>query len=288
MHERPQAALFDALRQLGYTILSGNNRLPAVIVGRGAAPGNCQVSILESSQFASALVLGAKTGGWQIEVAGENADESPYVAMTQTMVDNFPGHGGDYAIEPDASGGSYFWAANWLLHPEHPSPVVEWPVSGMQIDAAFPKYLPLPDTISRRVDLADSIMTAMILAPFGTGPVRFTDLGRLRVQECERVRAMKTELARCGARVEETGDTLMVWPSPLHGARIETYDDHRMAMCFAILGLKTPGIQIRNPSCVNKTFPNFFNKLAQAAPGGLNAEIRDAATGTRLTELLAE
>ena len=103
-------------------------------------------------------------------------------------------------------------------------------------------------------------------------PVKFTDLGRLRVQECERVVALRTELTKCGAKVVEEGDTLTVYPSQLHGAEIETYNDHRMAMCFAILGLKVPGIKIKNPACVKKTFPNFFQKLAAPPPQGLGAD----------------
>ena len=86
---------------------------------------------------------------------------------------------------------------------------------------------------------------------------------------------MRTELTKCGAKVIEEGDTLTVYPSELHGAEIETYNDHRMAMCFAILGLKVPGIKIKNPACVKKTFPNFFQKLAAAPPHGLGVEIRD-------------
>jgi 3-phosphoshikimate 1-carboxyvinyltransferase len=125
-------------------------------------------------------------------------------------------------------------------------------------------------------------MTAIVLAPFAGYPVRFTELGRLRVQECERVRALRTELTKCGARVEEEGDTLTVYPTPLHGAEIETYNDHRMAMCFATLGLQVPGMKIRNPSCVKKTFPNFFQKLAAAAPHGIGASIREAQSARRL------
>jgi 3-phosphoshikimate 1-carboxyvinyltransferase len=90
--------------------------------------------------------------------------------------------------------------------------------------------------------------------------------------------------------VVETGDTLEVFPSQLHGAEIETYNDHRMAMCFAILGLKIPGIKIKNPACVKKTFPNFFQKLAAPPPQGLGATIRDARTGGSLglEQLFAE
>jgi 3-phosphoshikimate 1-carboxyvinyltransferase len=133
-------------------------------------------------------------------------------------------------------------------------------------------------------------MTAIVLAPFSAKPVRFTDLGRLRVQECERVAALRTELTRCGAKVIEEGDTLTVFPSQLHGAEIETYGDHRMAMCFAILGLKVAGIRLKNPSCVKKTFPSFFQKLAAPPPAGLGARILDGKSGRALTdtELFAE
>jgi 3-phosphoshikimate 1-carboxyvinyltransferase len=122
-------------------------------------------------------------------------------------------------------------------------------------------------------------MTAIVLAPFANEPIKFTELGRLRVQECERVKALRTELTRCGVRVDEQGDTLTVHPSRLHGAEIETYEDHRMAMCFATLGLKVPGMRIQNPGCVNKTFPNFFQKLAARPPGGLGARLIDAGNG---------
>src|SRR2546428_345132 len=97
-------------------------------------------------------------------------------------------------------------------------------------------------------------------------------------------------MTKCGAKVIETGDTLEVFPSELHGAEIETYDDHRMAMCFAILGLKVPGIRIQNPACVKKTFPNFFQKLAAPPPAGLGAIIRQGTTGAPLSgeELFAD
>jgi 3-phosphoshikimate 1-carboxyvinyltransferase len=294
MHERPQAALFSALRELGYRIESTNDRLPAIIHGSGPRPGKCTVSISESSQFASGLILSSLPGGWKIGVEGENDEESPYVRMTHELVAAFPHQGGEMDIEPDASSGSYFIAAQELLPaPEIPagskaaakagSPtrshvlVVAWPKSGWQVDARFPEVLfegswisAITDlvkdsgeaferiTISRARDLGDSIMTAIILAPFAREPIKFTDLGRLRLQECERVMALRTELTRCGARVVESGDTLEVFPSRLHGAEIETYNDHRIAMCFAILGLKIPGITIKQPACVKKTFPNFF------------------------------
>ena len=312
MHERPQAALFDALRQLGYRIDSPQNRLPAVIHGQGPRPGaQCKVQIADSSQFASALLLSAGIGGWKVEVdAGADAEEAPYLTMTERLVESFPATGGIFQIEPDASSGSYFWAAGWLLAsrfarnsqtPARPWPVEvrNWPISGWQIDAEFPNFLPLPETISRESHLGDSIMTAIVLAADasavqlgrrraesttpGLEPCRFTDLGRLRVQECERVVALRTELTHCGASVTETGDTLHIQPGSLHGAVIDTYQDHRMAMCFATLGIVIGGIKLKNPLCVRKTFPNFFQKLAAPPPHGLGVRIRDANDGRFLT-----
>ena len=345
MHERPQQPLFKALRELGYLITSANDRLPALISGSGPRAGKCLVNIDESSQFASALILCSIKGRWQLEITGKNAEEAPYVRMTDKLLAVFPARGGTFQIEPDASSGSYFLAAAQLA-PAAPTPalpsrvvseraelaaqlmqlgressvsVIHWPASGWQVDERFPivlrrntalyrglEFLRHPDLqadrigdfrgmfesppISRNSDLGDGIMTAVVIAAFSVDPVRFTDLGRLRVQECERVVALRTELTRCGAKVIEEGDTLTVYPSELHGAEIETYNDHRMAMCFAILGLKIPGIKVKNPACVKKTFPNFFQKLAAAPPRGLGATIRDARTGRALSgdELFAD
>jgi 3-phosphoshikimate 1-carboxyvinyltransferase len=348
MHERPQAALFSALRDLGYRIESqeGNERLPVRVFGsepislrppgtglspkytdhlvaQPAAPlRSCTISIVESSQFASALLLCAKVGGWEVRVTGENAEESPYVALTSRLIEQFPNRGGRFAIEPDASSGSYFLGAAMIaparesleysqefgveVPTRHLSNITirAWPESGWQVDENFAiyaawgallgTYLDLKRkgvrfqdmdwvkverySVSRITDLGDSIMTAIVLAPLSDQEVAFTDLGRLRVQECERVIALRTELTKCGARVLEEGDTLTIPPSSLHGAEIETYNDHRMAMCFAILGLKVPGIKIKNPACVKKTFPNFFQKLATAPPHGLGVTILDGRT----------
>lgn len=276
MHQRPQAALVGALRQLGYRIDTPNDRLPAVIHGTGPRPGAaCSVSVEESSQFASALLLSGGIGGWRITVTGGNEDELPYVDMTRRLVKDFPWNGGTYDIEADASGASYFWGADWLLRDGgNRITVVPTPVSGMQADQKFldlvaqGTWRPI---YSRQTDLADSIMTAIVLAPFAPETTRFTELGRLRVQECERVKALRTELTKCGARVEESGDTLTIHPGPLHGAEIETYNDHRVAMCFGMLGLRVPGMRLIKPACVRKTFPNFFAKLAE-----LGTVIKDA------------
>ena len=273
MHERPQEELFRALRRLGYRIDSPNNRLPAIFYGGGPHEASCAVSVCESSQFATALLQVAPRGQWIIDLTGADLDEAPYVRMTQEMMVAFPHDGGTFAIEPDASSGSFFWGINVFLETVE---VANWPVTSWQIDTRFPRFISMPAEISRAVDLGDSIMTAIVLAPLTGRAVTFTDLGRLRVQECERVHALRTELAKCGAVVTEKGDTLHLEPAELHGAEIETYRDHRMAMCFATLGLKVSGMKLRDPACVRKTFPNFFQKLAAPPPHGVGAEIRDA------------
>jgi len=314
MHERPQAALFQALRELGYRVDAPNDKLPATIFGGGSRSrgdethsskesqrlltssptSRIKVSIEESSQFASALLLCARVSGWKVEVVGENADESPYVAMTSKMIEAFPKNGGVFEIDSDASSASYFWGARFVLNGttepiNYRITTPSWSQPELQVDTEFPIRFLLRD-ISRLHDLGDSIMTAITLAPTNQEISRFSDLKRLRLQETERVVALRTELTKCGAKVVEEGDTLTVYPSRLHGAEIETYNDHRMAMCFAILGLKVPGIKIKNPACVKKTFPNFFQKLAAPPPKGLGATILDAkkARKLELTELFAD
>jgi 3-phosphoshikimate 1-carboxyvinyltransferase len=305
MHERPQAALFSALIKLGYKVESENNneKLPVLIFGAGPKKGECGVDISESSQFASALLLSGQVGEWQIHAIGDDSEEFPYVIMTQLLINRFPNKGGTFLIEPDASSGSYFAGVGFLF-PESRIIVNHWPNSGWQIDEQIFKYLekikgleektaveiirPISPEFSRLADFGDSVMTGIVLAPFNSFKIHFKDLARLRVQECDRVTALRTELTKCGAKVVEEGDTLTVWPSPLHGAEIETYNDHRMAMCFAILGLKVPGIKIKNPACVKKTFPNFFQKLAAPPPHGLGAEIWEIKNSQRTRKLSGE
>ncbi len=291
MHERPQGALLDALGQLGYRISASDGRLPALVSGEsGSLKRSCVVSIEESSQFASALLLSGRVGGWDVKVVGEDAEESAYVAMTSRLIEAFPRQGGEFLIEPDCSSASYLLAAGALL-PDTRLQVAAWPESDWQIDARFVDFLrrfhepaEAPYAVLSRIsDLGDSIMTAIVIAALLPQPSRFVGLARLRLQESERVAALRDELTKCGAQVVEDGDSLEVFPSELHGAEIETYDDHRIAMCFATLGLRVPGMRIRNPGCVAKTFPNFFAKLVTPPPDGIGATLLDAKTGQPLS-----
>jgi len=313
MHERPQQELIRALRALGYRVDTPNDMLPAVVFGTGPKPGPVTVSVSDSSQFASALLLSSRVGGWEIAVPeGSNPDELPYVEMTRQMIESFPHGGGEFQIEPDASSASYFHAVNAMFPQVQPVEVLacQPPASsggtGWQIDAEFPRLAPTApaaaagakpskrakaaQVVSRKTDLGDSIMTAIAIAPLASTPYSFTKLGVLRKQECERVAALRDELTKCKAEVVETGDTLDLSPSDpsaLGDASIHTYHDHRMAMCFATLGLAVGGIKLQDPSCVRKTVPSFFQILAAPPPSGLGVEVWecDPVTGARLRRL---
>mmetsp|Transcript_14134 Transcript_14134/g.31877 ORF Transcript_14134/g.31877 Transcript_14134/m.31877 type:complete len:452 (+) Transcript_14134:47-1402(+) len=302
MHERPQAELLRALRALGYQIETPNDKLPAVFYGGGPKPGAVTVSVEESSQFASALLLSSCAGKWEVSTPeGANPDELPYVEMTRRLLEVFPTSGGTFQIEPDASSASYFHAVNAMFPSITPvevlacQPPKQAGGSGWQIDADFPELAPVAGTpakkvISRKLDLGDSIMTAIAIAPLASTDTTFVELGVLRRQECERVEALRTELTKCGAKVTETGDTLVIAPSSpdtLGNASVATYHDHRMAMCLATLALAVKGIKIQDPRCVRKTVPSFFQMLAASPPQGLGVKIWecDETTGERKREL---
>ena len=133
-------------------------------------------------------------------------------------------------------------------------------------------------------------MTAIALAPLLSYPTRFTDLGRLRVQESERVAALRTELTKCGANVVEDGDTLDIEPSSCTAPKSRRTTTTASPCALRRWGWRCRACALRDPGCVRKTFPNFFAKLAAPAPGGLGATIIDVATGKALSgdDLLAD
>jgi 3-phosphoshikimate 1-carboxyvinyltransferase len=110
-------------------------------------------------------------------------------------------------------------------------------------------------------DISDTVMTLAAVACFAEGPTTIRNVAHIRHKETDRLTALATELRRVGAEVDEYPDGLKITPRPLHGAEIETYNDHRMAMSMALIGLKVPGIVIKNPGCVAKTYPGFFADL---------------------------
>ena len=262
MHERPMGDLFDILRVLNVQIESQGAHLPATIHANGLRQSaRVKASTQHSTQFVSALLLISKVAPIEVELAAAG-DPNGYIEMTRRMLEEFYP---DYRIEPDLSGASYFLAAEHLAGGK--VDIADWPGNSLQVDGKFPQFLKSqPTEVSRSRNLGDSVMTLAMCAVFGDRPMTLVDARRMREQECDRLHAMVTELQRVGAKAEEHDDGFTVWPAEagqLHGADIETYNDHRMAMCFAVLGLKVPGIRIKNPSCVSKTFPNFFEKLEQ-------------------------
>jgi 3-phosphoshikimate 1-carboxyvinyltransferase len=183
-----------------------------------------------------------------------------------------------FTIEPDASAASYFFAAAAIC-------VGEVCVSGLnrkslQGDVRFVDVLeqmgcrverpyhsltvqggPLNGIDVDLNDISDTVMTLAAVACFAEGPTTIRNVAHIRHKETDRLHALATELRRVGAGVEEFADGLTITPGPLHGAEIETYNDHRMAMSMALIGLRVPGIVIKNPGCVAKTYPHFFADL---------------------------
>jgi 3-phosphoshikimate 1-carboxyvinyltransferase len=302
MRERPIADLTAALAALGISIRCelDNGCPPVVVDARGIRGGTVSVGGEVSSQFLSALLMAcpAADGPVTIQVAGPLVSE-PYVNMTLsvcvafgvTIERNRPGcyyvapqtyQARDYAIEPDASAASYFLAAAAVTGGEVTIPGLSR--NALQGDVGFAEVLRQmgcaveygADSIAvrggklRGVDvdmnaISDTAQTLAAIAPFATGPTRIRHVAHMRHKETDRVAALATELRRIGQHVEEHADGLTIEPAPIVPATIETYDDHRMAMSFAVTGLVAPGITIANPGCTAKTYPRFFEDLAALA-----------------------
>ena len=179
-------------------------------------------------------------------------------------------------IEPDASAASYFFAAAAITGGD--VSVAGLGNASLQGDIRFVDVLEkmgcqvYRDNSGLRVqggvlqgidvdmnDISDTVMTLAAVACFAAGPTTIRNVAHIRHKETDRLAALAAELRRVGAGVDEFGDGLTITPRPLHGAVVETYNDHRMAMSLALLGLRVPGVIIDNPGCVAKTYPRFFD-----------------------------
>jgi 3-phosphoshikimate 1-carboxyvinyltransferase len=183
-----------------------------------------------------------------------------------------------YDIEPDASAASYFLAAAALTGGQVGVTGLSLHAS-MQGDVAFARCLtdmgctlvsPDPLTIRggplRGIDvdmnaISDCVMTLAAVACLAQGPTTIRNIGHIRHKETDRIHALAVELRRLGALVEDWDDGMRIIPGPLHGASVDTYNDHRMAMSLALIGLCVPGITVNDPGCVRKTYPGFFQDL---------------------------
>jgi 3-phosphoshikimate 1-carboxyvinyltransferase len=190
----------------------------------------------------------------------------------------------DYAIEPDASAASYFFAAAAItggritvegLNRKSLQGDVEFCDCLAQMGASVeygPDSITLQGSKLHGIDvdmngISDTVQTLSVVALFAEGPTRMRNVAHIRHKETDRIGATACELRKLGASVEEFDDGLEVTPAALHGAAIDTYNDHRMAMSFALAGLRTPGVVIRNPGCTSKTYPEFFEDLARLVKG---------------------
>ncbi len=299
MRERPVADLLHALNRLGADARSdlGTGCPPLTIRADGLEGGYADVRGDVSSQFLSGLLMALPYARdlTSIEVEGTLVSK-PYVEMTLAVMNAFgarpanhkfrqfniePGHyqGRPYAIEPDASAASYFFAAAAI---NGGTITVEGlGTRSLQGDMAFLDVLEhmgcdvdrAPDATTvtggplRGVDvdmnaISDTVMTLAVVALFAEGMTRIRNVAHIRHKETDRIAALACELRKLGATVEEQTDGLIIFPpARIQPAEIATYDDHRMAMSFALVGLKAKGIVINDPGCVAKTYPDFWNDL---------------------------
>lgn len=301
MRERPVADLLQALNGLGARTKSelGTGCPPVLIEADGLHGGYAFVRGDVSSQFLSGLLMALpySTEESIVEVEGTLVSQ-PYVAMTLDIMRAFgvePSNkkyrrfvvhpakyqGRKYPIEPDASAASYFFALAALTGGT--LTIEDLGLASVQGDMDFVGVLEhmgcavdrdvRKTTITggplRAVDvdmnaISDTVMTLGVVALFADGVTRIRNVAHIRHKETDRIAALATELRKLGARVDELPDGLVIdppAPSALKPAAIDTYDDHRMAMSFALAGLKIPGVTIRDPGCVAKTYPGFWSDL---------------------------
>lgn len=286
LSERPMKPLFDVLIDQGVDIkyLEKPGFLPIHMKSTGIKGGKVQVEMKDSSQFVSGLLLASAYAKTPL-VIDQDLEAKPYVQMTLRMMKDFatplPPHGERvYSIEPDASTASYFFAAAALTGGRVTVPGLSFDV--MQGDIRFLKLLEKmgatvtegqngltvqgPETLKGlgTVDMTgftDTFMTLSAIAPFADASTTITGLRHTRLQESDRVEAMRQGLSRLGVHATTTEDSIIIHPGGLHGGHINSHNDHRIAMSHALIGLKIPGVIIDGAECVKKTCPQFFELL---------------------------
>jgi 3-phosphoshikimate 1-carboxyvinyltransferase len=296
MQERPIQDLLDGLNQIGVKAFSVNNSKcpPLEIHGSPLKGGKMTLDCSISSQFLSSVLLIAPLTekGIEINLVKELVSR-PYVEMTIDIMTNFgvqveregferfivPGNqvynAGDYIVEPDCSQASYFWGAAAITGKT--VKVLNISMDSRQGDVQFARVLEkmgcavsvekdgiavtgrkLKGVTVDMANMPDVVPTLAVVASFAEGETVITNVEHLREKECDRLGCVATELMKMGIDARATESGLIINGGTHRGAVIETYDDHRMAMCFAIAGLKVPGIGILDEMCVKKSFPNYW------------------------------
>ncbi|WP_405589305.1 3-phosphoshikimate 1-carboxyvinyltransferase [Streptomyces sp. NBC_01190] len=293
MRRRPVAPLTEALRSLGVDLTheEAPGHLPLTVVAAGIKGGAVDLDAGLSSQFLTALLLTGPLTAEGLRIRVTDIVSAPYVEITLAMMRRFgaevtrdgdtfvvpPGgyRATDYPIEPDASTASYFFAAAALAGRSATVPGLG--ADALQGDLRFVDVLRRmgaeveigPDattvtgtgrlsgvTVNMR-DISDTMPTLAAIAPFADGPVRIEDVYNTRVKECDRLEACAENLRRQGIQVETGRDWIEIRPGTPAPVEIACHGDHRIAMSFAVAGLRTPGTRFDDPACVKKTFPGF-------------------------------
>jgi 3-phosphoshikimate 1-carboxyvinyltransferase len=301
LRERPVGALLEALNKLGVTAVSrdGKGYPPVTIETGGVSGGKVTLTDVESSQFVSSLLIGAPYAGGDVEIQlkGRMVSE-PYIDMTLKVMEHFgvkavrEGEnyfkvkcgrqytGNEYLIEGDASSASYFFLAAALC--QRRIRVDNMNPDSLQGDIGFLDIMEASGCSVIRGDswievvgrplrggelslnmgkMPDMVPTLAVLAAFRPGRTVITNVSHLRFKESDRILSLVNELNRIGVRAEETEDGLIIEGGMPRGAEIETYNDHRIAMSFAVAGLAIPGMRIRDKHCVDKSFPGFWDEM---------------------------
>ena len=298
MQERPIADLLDCLMQMGVkaTTAYNNDCPPLEIEGEGVPGGKVKLAGDKSSQYLTSLLLSAPyfQNKTNVIIEGDLTSKS-YVDITLDIMKTFGVNvendsykkfsiqanqvyeSQTYQVEGDWSSASYFLGAAAVTGGEITISGVE-PAS-VQGDAKFPDVLekmgcnvkksahlvhlkgnPLKGITINMNNMPDTVQTLAVIALFAKGETLIEDIGNLKIKETNRIKALSNELRKLGAQVEAGEDFLLIRPGKYQGTEIETYNDHRMAMSFAIAGLIIPKVKIKNPDCVEKSFPDFFSK----------------------------
>jgi 3-phosphoshikimate 1-carboxyvinyltransferase len=305
MSQRPIAPLMQALQgwQVRIESEAGTGCPPLRIDADGLAGGATVLPEGKSSQYLSSLLLVAPYARQPAEltVQGEVLSK-PYVEMTLAVMRDFgiqaeaaPSlaqfripqgcyQGTRYAVEGDASGASYFWAAAAVTGgnvtvANVPSPSLQGDANLVQLLAKMgcavsttrggitvqgPQLL--RGIEADMGDMPDVAPTLAVVAAFAEGTTVISNIAHLRIKECDRLSVMVTELRKLGVEAEEEHDRMIIHgkgDADLHGADIATYEDHRIAMCFAVAGLRVPGVRIHGEACVAKSFPDFWQQWAE-------------------------
>lgn len=290
LRRRPLGPVLDALRRQGAMIDS--EALPLVLVAGGLSGGDVNVDASVSSQFLSGLLMAAGFARAPTRLRFETLVSRPYLTLTLDVMRSFgvdvdaapgsilvapqPYRPVELAIEPDASTASYFLASAALTGTSVRLPGLDLDASGQgdtelvahlermgaTVTGRSPVQLTGPSRLRGvHVEMGDStdvFMTLACVAPFADGPTTIAGIAHARVKESDRVGATASNLRRLGIHVEEGDDFLRIHPGPPHSAELPTFDDHRIAMAFSLIGTQVP-ITLRDPDVVAKTCPTFFD-----------------------------